>query len=193
MRKSILFVTLLLGFCALYGQSSKTIRTYGISKKTETVVIYHDGLEVSRYVEEIEHYNAEGDWIEKFIFTSGGEVKLHQKRVYQDNEIIDETTVDLNGSGMKEAEAPSFERTQYTYTKGDIIKETKVSEEGDVIEQKELVYNKLGDLVEVSESDGNGVLVRRELTEYNDKGLKVKERVVDSAGVIVKEKLFAYE
>jgi hypothetical protein len=193
MRISVLFSVLLFSFGSAFGQSSKTIRTYGITKKTETVVKYDNDLEVARYVEEVERYNAEGDWIEKLTYASGGELKLHEKRVYENDEVVDEITIDANGSGMKGAEPPSFERVLYTYEKGDVVLEKRVSEGGKVIDEKEFVYNKLGDLVEVNTKDSDGALVKREATEYDHRGLKIKERVVDSAGAISKEKIFIYE
>lgn len=193
MKNAVLFILMLFGFMTVSGQSSKTIRTYGITKKTETVVKYRDGVEVARFTEEVEHYNAEGDWVEKFIFSAGGELKLYQKRVYENDEVVDEVTEDLNGSGMKEARPPSFERVQYVYDKDDVVMETKISEDGKKLEQKEMVYNKLGDLVEVIATDGDGALITRELTEYNNKGLKTRERLVDSAGAVLKEKIFVYE
>ncbi|MGB6037079.1 MAG: hypothetical protein WBG42_12475 [Cryomorphaceae bacterium] len=193
MKKCVLFTAMLFGFSAVFGQSSKTIRTYGISKKTETVIKYRGGVEVSRYIDEVEHYNAEGDWIEKLTYSSGGELKLHQKRIYEDNEVVEEITIDLNGSSMKKAEPPSFERMQYAYVKDEVVMETKISEDGKKLEQKEMIYNKLGDLVEVTITDENGSLIARELTDYNNKGLKTRERLVDSEGVVVKEKIFVYE
>lgn len=193
MRFAVLFIIFLFGYSFSFSQSAKTIRTYGIVKKTETVVKYYDGAEVSRYVEEIELYNEEGDWVEKFIYGSGGDLKLHQKRVYDGDEVIDETSIDLNGSSIKEAKAPSFERVLYAYDKGDLAKQSKLSENGDLLEQKEFMYNKLGDLVEVITTDGNGTLIERETTEYNDKGLKTKEHLADASGVTLKEKLFVYE
>jgi hypothetical protein len=193
MRLAVLFIISLLGYCSAFGQSSKTIRTYGITKKTETVVKYYNDLEVARYVEEVERYNAEGDWIEKFTYASGGELKLHEKRVYENDEVVDEITIDANGSGMKSAEPPSFERVLYTYEKGDVVLEKRVSEGGKVIDEKEFVYNKLGDLIEVSTKGSEGAVVKRETTEYDNRGLKIKERVVDSAGAILKEKIFIYE
>ncbi len=193
MRLAVVHIILLLGCGSAFGQSSKTIRTYGIEKKTETVVIYRKGIEVARYTEEVELYNAEGDWVEKLTYASGGELKLHEKRIYDGNDVIDETTIDLNGSGIKNAKPPSFERVQYAYEKGDVVSEKKLSEEGEVLEQKEFVYNKLGDLIEVTTKDGNGEIVKRETTEYDKRGLKIKERVVDASGAILKEKIFIYE
>jgi hypothetical protein len=193
MRLAVLFIISLLGYTSAFSQSAKTIRTYGIIKKTETVVKYHDSLEVARYVEEVEMYNAEGDWVEKYTYASGGDLKLHQKRVYDGDEVIDEIAIDLNGSGIKTAKPPSFERVLYTYEKGDLILKKTVSEDGEVIEQKEFVYNKLGDLMEVTTKESEGAVVKRETTEYDNRGLKIKERVVDSAGAILKEKIFIYE
>ncbi|MFT4770740.1 MAG: hypothetical protein ACI9CP_001288 [Cryomorphaceae bacterium] len=193
MRLIALFIISIFSHSSAYSQSSKTIRTFGILKKTETVVKYHSQFEVARYVEEVELYNTEGDWVEKFTYASGGELKLHQKRIYDGDEIIDETAIDLNGSGMKAAKPPSFDRLLYTYERGDLVVEKRVSEGGKVIDKKEFVYNKLGDLVRVTTKDGDGAVVKREAIEYDHRGLKIKESVVDSAGAILKEKTFVYE
>jgi hypothetical protein len=174
-------------------QSSKTIRTYGIVKKTETVVKYHHGQEVARFVEEIEHYNAEGDWIEKFTYSSGGELKLHEKRVYDDGEVVDETKIDLNGSSMKAAEPPSFERIISTYDKDDLLNKKEVDREGNVIELKEYQYNKLGDLTEVTTKNAEGEVIESERTEYDNRGLKTKESKYDGSGNLTEEKIFVYE
>jgi len=193
MRLFFLLTLLILSAGFAFGQSSKTIRTYGITKKTETVIAYSGDIEAARYVEEVEVYNADGEWVEKLTYSSGGELKLREKRVYEDDEVVDETTIDLNGSGIKEAKPPSFERILSTYEKGDLILEKSVSEKGLILEQKEFRYNKLGDLTELTTKNGKGELIEREVIEYNDKGLKVLERVFDSEGAILKEKIFQYE
>ncbi|MCZ4410195.1 hypothetical protein O3Q51_15340 [Cryomorphaceae bacterium 1068] len=193
MRLAVLHIIFLFGFGSAFGQSSKTIRTYGIEKKTETLIIYNNGIEVARYTEEVEMYNSEGDWVEKLTYSSGGELKLHQKRTYDGDDVIDETTIDLNGSGIKNAKPPSFERIQYVYEKGEVVLEKKLSQNGEVLEQKESVYNKLGDLIEVTTKDGKGSVLKRETTEYDNRGLKIKESITDSSGAILKEKIFVYE
>ncbi|HKK39751.1 MAG TPA: hypothetical protein VJ949_10065 [Cryomorphaceae bacterium] len=193
MRLAVLLIFSLLVAGFSFGQSSKIIRTYGIKKKTETIVKYDGETEVARYVDEVEIYNDEGDWVEKLTYSSGGELKLHEKRVYEDDEVIDETTIDLNGSGIKSAEPPAFERVLFTYEKGDLVLEKSVSADGEIIEQKEFTYNKLGDLTEVVTKSGNGEVLERETTEYDNRGLKVLERVFDSKGAILKEKIFQYE
>jgi hypothetical protein len=193
MKLAFLYIILLLGFGSAFGQSSKTIRTYGIEKKTETLIIYSNGIEVARYTEEVEMYNSEGDWVEKLLYSSGGELKLHQKRTYDGDEVIDETTIDLNGSGIKNAKPPSFERIQYAYDKGELILEKELSRNGEVLEQKEYSYNKLGDLIKVTTKDEDGSIVKTETIEYDNRGLKIKESETDSAGVILKEKIFVYE
>jgi len=193
MRLAVLLIFSLLVAGFSFGQSSKIIRTYGIKKKTETIVKYDGETEVARYVDEVEIYNDEGDWVEKLTYSSGGELKLHEKRVYEDDEVIDETTIDLNGSGIKSAEPPAFERVLFTYEKGDLVLEKSVSADGEIIEQKEFTYNKLGDLTEVVTKSGNGEVLERETTEYDNRGLKVLVRVCDSKGAILKEKIFQYE
>lgn len=193
MRLAILLIfSFLIAECAC-GQSSKIIRTYGIKKKTETIVKFDRDVEVARYVDEVEIYNDEGDWVEKLTYSSGGELKLHEKRIYDNDEVIDETTIDLNGSGMKDAEPPGFKRTLFVYEKGEVVLEKSVSEDGEIIEQKEFTYNKLGDLTEVVTKNGDGEVLEREITEYDNRGLKVLERVFDSKGVVSKEKIFQYE
>lgn len=193
MRAIICIVALFVGYGNVSGQSSKTIRTYGITKKTETVVKYKGDLEIARYIEEIEFYNAEGDWVEKFTYASGGELKLHEKRTYEDNEVIEEITIDANGSGIKEAKPPSYERVQYVYEKDDLMSETHLSEDGEVVERKDFVYNNLGDLVEEITKDAAGNLVERETIEYNNRGLKVVKRTFDMSDVLLEEKIYAYE
>jgi len=193
MRERILAIVLLFAAGTTFGQSSKTIRTYGITKKTETVIKYDDTKEIARYVEEIEHYNKEGDWVEKFTYSSGGELKLHEIRVYEKDEVVDETVIDINGSNMKAAEPPSYERMLYTYDKGDLMLEKEVDRDGNVLKVKEYEYNKLGDLIEVKTKDGKDRIVERETTEYDNRGLKMKESVFDESGKLIEEKIFVYE
>lgn len=193
MKSTTLFIVLLWHCTSAYSQSAKTIRTYGIEKKTETVIIYLEGKEVSRYLEEVEIYNEEGEWAEKITYSAGGSPKLHEKRLYKDDEIVDETIIDLNGSGIKEARPPGFDRTLYTYKKGDIMAEQKVDEKGATIWKKSYSYNKLGDLIEVVETGSNDELLTRETIDYDERGLKSKEQLIGASGSLLEEKIFTYE
>lgn len=177
----------------LCGQSAKTIRTYGIKMKTEVVKIYEGELELARYIEEIEFYNEEGDWVEKKEYDEGGELKSLKKRVYDNGELIEEIEMDPDGSKIKAAKPPSYEHRRFAYEKGDLISEEVLDEAGKVLKTIEYRYNKFGDLEEVMENDAKGNVLVTERTEYDDRGLKVKEIILYGDGRIKKEKSFIYE
>jgi hypothetical protein len=192
--KKILLISMLFSFAALsFAQSAKTIRTYGIERKVETAVKYHKGEEVARFIEEIEVYNKEGDWVEKYLFDSAGELKSEEYRVYENGEVVDETSIDHNGSRAKEAKPPSYERVLFVYDKDDLLEEEEVDQTGKTIRKKKYLYNKFGDVEETTLTDSEGNLVEKELTEYDNRGLKIKETVYQGNGKIKSEKIFSYE
>ena len=191
--KFLCAIVLIFGFLTLTAQSSKTIRTYGIKGKKEVVTVYRNGEEMASYVEEIEKYNEEGDWIEKKMFDSGGGLKSYRKRIYEKNEVVEEIEIDPDGAGIKEAKPPSYDRRQYVYDRGDLILEKRLNENGDVVRLIEYEYNKFGDRETKTEKDGEGVILEIEKTEYDDRGLKIKEILFNGNQEKVKEKLFIYE
>lgn len=191
--KFLFTVVLILGFSTVMAQSSKTIRTYGIKVKREVVTIYEEGEEMASYVEEIEKYNQEGDWVEKRIYDEGGKLKSLRERVYEKDEVVEEIEIDLDGSGIREAKPPSYDRRQFVYDRGDLILEKRLNEDGKVIKLVEYRYNKFGDQETKTEKDGEDEILEVEKTEYDDRGLKVKETLYNGDNERVKEKLFIYE
>lgn len=177
----------------VFSQSAKTIRTYGISKKTETVVKYHNGEEISRYAEEIEIYNKDGKWIEKSSFNSDGELKSEQFRVYEDDEVVDEIKIDHNGTRAKKAKPASYSRVLSTYEKGDLVAERKVDKDGNTLKEKKFVYNKFGDLIEIITTDAEGNFTGKEEISYDNRGLKTSVRKLNQDETVSEEKLFTYE
>jgi len=188
-----LIVCMVLIAANTFGQSSKTIRTYGIKKKTEVVIVFGDDVELARYVEEIELYNDEGDWVEKREYDEGGNLKSHKERIYEKDEVVEEIEIDANGSGMKAAKPPSFERRQFKYDRGDLIQEISLDRDGKTLKITEYRYNKFGDLEEKIEKDKSGNILETERTEYDERGLKVKETVFNEKEKKILEKLFVYE
>ncbi len=171
-------------------QSKKLLRTYGITSMTETTVKYEDGVEVSRYVSEKEIFDKDGEWIEKFDYTEEGEIKTYESRVYHKGEVIEEVE---DKRIVKNNDKPEYSRTQFTYDKDELKKETDLDAEGNVLRIKSYFYNNFEDVSEVTIVDGQDVLQEKLVYIYDDRGLRIEKKRLDSEGELVETKLYAYE
>lgn len=190
-RSLLLF--LLIFVVSITSAQSKKVKTYGVTKRTETVVDYKEGKESSRYTKEVRTYDKNGRWIEKVGYSSTGEKKSEVKRVYEGDELVDEMEVDYDGSPAKEAGPPSFKRKAYQYHRGDLVVERFLTKKGDTKKEKRYKYNEFGDEVEIGTYDSKGTLVKNLEIEYDKRGFKTREVTSDGSGSILKEKLYLYE
>ncbi|MEM6831080.1 MAG: hypothetical protein AAF551_11250 [Bacteroidota bacterium] len=174
------------------GQSKK-VKTYGITKRTEIAVEYKDGEEVTRFTKEVRSYDKAGRWIEKIVYTSSGEQKSEDRRIFDGGDLIEEIEVDYDGSEAKDEEPPSFKRKTYQYHRGDLIVERFLSKKGQTKKEKRYKYNDFGDEVEIGTYDGTGMLTKKLEIEYDKRGFKVREATSDASGNVLKEKLYTYE
>ncbi|MCH2213616.1 MAG: hypothetical protein MK086_00450 [Flavobacteriales bacterium] len=191
-RSSLLLCLFSFVFLVSTGQSKK-VKTYGVTKRTETAVEYKDGEEVSRFTKEVRFYDKDGWWIEKTIYTSSGEKKSEEKRTFDNGDLIEEIKVDYDGSEAKDAEPPSFKSKTYQYHRGDLIVERFLSKKGQTKKEKRYNYNDFGDEVEVGTFDATGILIKKLEIEYDKRGFKVREVTSDASGKVLKEKLYSYE
>jgi len=187
----ILTCTLMLNIAC--GQPSKLMKTYGLTKRIETVVLYQEGNVVSNYTKEIKRFDKNGKWIERHIYSDQGELKAHDKRIFKKGEIIEEERIDFDGVKAKEAEPPSHKKKTYEYEKGNLMVERFLNKDGEVKRVKEYTYNQFGDESDIVTRDANGELIKKVLLEYDARGLKTKETLIDSTGKIGREQIFLYE
>ncbi len=193
MKKPLVIIAFMVFVSAAFAQSAKTIRTYGITTKKEKVEVYFEGEMISSYIQEIERYNKEGDWVLKMVFGPSGQPKLIRERVYDKDELIEESNRDVNGASMKEAQPPSFEKILFEYEKGEVVKETILDDNEQILEVITYEYNSLGDLILISTANSEGAVIEEERIEYDDRGLKIKESRYDENQTLIREKLFLYE
>ena len=191
MKYLVLIISTLL-LCSSLQAQKKLRRTYGITKMTETTVIFNEGNQINQYVSEYEVYNQDGEWIEKVDLLPDGRVKKKEKRKYEKDVLIEEIVDEPLNLGVVERK-PDYDREIYYYDKDDIIKEEEYNREGDLIEYTEYVYNKYGDLKEEKEYDGKGNLKKVEILEYDDRGFEVSKKTYDASNMLIESKLYTYE
>lgn len=187
---SIVLLSLIAG--QLSAQSKKKLRTYGISKKTETIVKYKDGKEEKEYVSQYEKYNDEGEWIEKVDLQKGGEIKKREVRKYDGDRIIEEIKDEPLEKEWTE-KTPAYNQQRYTFAKDNLVKKEDVNRKGEVKETKVYTYNKFGDQMEEITTDKNGDLVQKEVYTYDKRGLKTEKRTFDKSGELLEVKKYMYE
>lgn len=187
---SIILASILAG--QLSAQSKKKLRTYDISKKTETVTKYKDGVEDKTYVSEYEKFNKDGEWIERVELNKNGEIKKREARKYRKKVIIEEVK-DYPLEKEWTEKTPSYDHIRYTFHKEDLIKKEDLNRKGEVKETKSYTYNKYGDQIEEITTDENGELVKKEIYTYDNRGLKTEKRTYDKSGELLEVKTYSYE
>ncbi len=190
MIRTFFISALLVCSITVNGQSKKLLRTYGIQSMTETTVKYENGVEISRYVSEKEIFDKDGEWIEQFDYTEEGEIKTYRSRVYHKGEVIDEVE---DKRIVKNNDKPEYSRTQYTFDKDELKKETDLDEEGNVVRVKTYFYNNFEDVSEVTIADGEQNIQEKLVYTYDDRGLRIEKQRIDSEGVLLESKHYAYE
>ncbi len=176
----------------LSAQSKKKLRTYGVSKKTETIVKFKDGKEEKEYVSEYEMYNDDGEWIERVDLQKEGEIKKRETRKYDGDQIIEEIKDEPLEKEWTE-KTPAYDNQRYTYAKDVLVKKEDVNRKGEVKETKVYTYNKFGDQMEEITTDKNGELVEKEVYTYDKRGFKTEKRTYDKSGELLEIKKYAYE
>ena len=191
MKYLILIISSLLLYSSLAAQK-KLIRTYGISKMTETTVIYTEGNEINRYVSEYELYNDDGEWLEKVDLLPDGRIKKKEIRKYEKGEVVEEIVDEPINRGMVERKA-DYDREKYYYDKDELIKEEEYNREGKLIEYTEFIYNKLGDIKEERDYDGNSTIRKVEIYDYDNRGFEISKKTYDASEMLLESKIYTYE
>jgi len=190
--KYLFFSISILIFAGSIFAQKKLRRTYGITKMTETTVIFTDGNEINRYVSEYEVYNDDGEWIEKVDLLPNGQIKKKEIRKYDKDVLIEEIVDEPINRGMVERKA-DYDREKYYYDKDDLVKEEEYNREGELTDYTEFIYNKYGDLEEESKYDGKGNLRQVEIYEYDDRGLEISKKTYNASEILVESKIYTYE
>lgn len=193
MKKGIVlcFVLLSIGM-ASFAQSKKKLRTYGITKKIETLVKYDDGVAGEPYVSETESYNSDGEWIERVDYQKSGGIKRREVRRYEKGIIVEEIDDEPQEKEWTE-KTPAYKHRIYVFEKDNLMEERDMSRKGEVKEKKVYTYNKYGDEISETTTDKNGDLVQTETYTYDDKGFKKEKRTVNADGELIEIKTYSYE
>lgn len=184
---SVLLVMLCFGAT---GQSKKLLRTYGITKKTETTIKFKKGVEEEQYVSEYEVYDENGEWIEFVDYTSDGEIKMRETRKYVKGNLVEETEDKPKGD---KAEEPSYKHKTFQYVKGDVVMEESFDKEGVLKSRTTYTYTKFGDVATETKYDEEGNIEENIVYEYDDRGFKTVKRQLNGEGVLEEIKRYAYE
>lgn len=197
-RFIVLSAILLVAFSAT--AQKKERRTYGIKKMTETTVKYKDGLEVERYISDVEFYNEDGEWIKKVDYLPDGKIKRIEKRKYEkvdwfgEKEVVEEIVDEPLDRGVdKTNRDPEYKKEVYTYEKGEVVREDEYNREGELTGWKIFEYNGYGDLLEEREYKSDGSLDELERYTYDKRGLPLKRERLKESGEIKQEKIYTYE
>jgi len=191
MKYLVLIISTLI-LCSSLQAQKKLRRTYGITKMTETTVIYTDGNEINRYVSEYEVYDKDGEWVEKVDLLPDGRIKKKEIRKYEKGVVVEEIVDEPVNRGMVERKA-DYDHEKYYYDKDDLIREEEYNRDGDLVEYTEFVYNRFGDLEEERKYDGKGNLRQVEKLEYDDRGFEVSKKTFNASDMLVESKIYTYE
>lgn len=192
MRAILTFTLALLMFTNVHAQSKKKLRTYNITRKTETITKYENGKPGEPYVSQYEVFNKDGEWIEKVDLQKDGDVKKREVRKYDGTRIVEEIKDEPLEKEWLE-KTPDYDHRRYTFDKEDLTKEEKLNRKGEVKETKVYTYNKYGDVIEERTLDKNGDLEEKEVFTYDNRGLKDEKRTFDKEGELLEVKKYTYE
>ncbi len=185
---SLVFITSMSG----YAQSKKKLRTYGITKKIETLVKYDDGLANEPYISEVEIYNSDGKWIERMDYQKDGDIKKRSMRRYE-KEILVEELEDKPQEKEWIEKTPAYKHAVFIFKKDNLIEERELNRKGEVKEKKVYEYNKYGDEISETTTDKNGELVQTETYSYDNRGFKKEKRTSNATGELIEIKIYSYE
>lgn len=185
----LLFVTIGI---ASFAQSKKKLRTYGITKKIETLVKYENGVASEPYVSETESYNSDGEWIERVDYQKNGDVKTREVRRFENGIIVEEIKDQPQEKEWTE-KTPAYKHRVYVFEKENLMEERDLNRKGEVKEKKVFEYNKYGDEISETTFDKNGELEQTRTYSYDNKGFKKERRTVTAAGELIEIKTYTYE
>lgn len=189
-----------LAFCILFltismvssSQLKKNLRTYGIIKKTETIVKYKDDLPEPSYISDVEKYNKQGEWIERIEHEKDGSIKKREVRRYNNGLIVEEI---IDEPLKKEwiEKTPAYQHRTYSFDKKDLVEERKLNKKGELKEKTVFKYNKYGDVISETTTDKNGDLVETVTYTYDKRGFKKNRKTVNADGKLIEIKTYDYE
>lgn len=189
LKSTISILMAMLCLCCM-SQSKKLLRTYGVTKKTETTIKLEDGVEAKEYVSEYELYDENGEWIEFIDYTSKGEIKSRETRKYVKGNLVEQSKE--KPLGDKE-QKPSYKRKVFQYVKRNVSMVESFDKEGILKSRTTYTYNKFDDVATEMKYDGDGNKVESIIYEYDDRGFKIEKRQLNNDGVIEEIKRYAYE
>ena len=194
MKKLIVLFILCMGIgFSGYSQSKKLLRTYGITKRTETVVKYNDGKTQDPYVSEVERFDKRGEWIERIDYQKDGGIKKREVRLYDKRLIVEE--IDDRPQEKEWTETtPSYKHRVYTFNKKrDLLEEKELSRKGAVKRKRVYTYDKYGDALTRTTTDKEGNVESIENYLYNKKGFRLERRTLSSTGELLEVKTYTYD
>lgn len=194
MRKFIILFILSMGIgLSGYSQSKKLLRTYGITKKTETVVKYKDGSPQDPYVSDIERFDKRGEWVERIDYNKSGDIKKREVRSYDKRLLVEEIQDKPQEKEWTET-TPSYKHRVYSFNKkSDLMEEKDLSRKGNLKRKRTYTYNKYGDRITRTTTDKQGEIETIENYSYDKKGFRVERRTLNGAGELMEVKTYTYE
>ena len=97
MKRTILFLLLVIPSLGIYAQSEKSIKTHKISQRIESLIDYEEGLTDKR-TSEMQAFDKEGRLIEFKDWTKDGKIKEWLKYTYSaEGKLLTETVLDAKG------------------------------------------------------------------------------------------------
>ncbi|NEN25049.1 hypothetical protein G3O08_16230 [Cryomorpha ignava] len=193
MKKGSILCILFLSFGIVsFAQSKKKLRTYGITKKIETLIKYEGGVASESYISETESYNSDGEWIERLDFQKSGDIKKREIRRYENGILVEELKDEPQEKEWIE-KTPAYKHHVYVFEKDILMEDSELNRKGEVKEKKVYEYNKYGDEMAETTTDKNGELVQTETYSYDNKGFKKEKRTVNAAGELIEIKTYSYE
>lgn len=193
MKKGLILSFLFLSFGMVsFAQSKKKLRTYGVTKKIETLIKYENDVAGDPYVSETESYNSDGEWIERIDYQKSGDIKTREVRKYERGIIVEEIKDEPQEKEWTE-KTPAYKHRVYIFEKDNLTEESDLNRKGEVKEKKVYQYNKYGDEISETSTDKKGDLIQTETYTYDDKGFKKEKRTVNAAGELTEIKTYTYE
>lgn len=194
MKKIIILVIVCMGIgFSGYSQSKKSLRTYSITKKTETVLKYKNGKAQDPYVSEVEVFDKNGEWIERIDFDKDGSIKKREVRKYNKRLLVEEIQDKPQEKEWTET-TPSYKQRVYTFNKkADLMEEKDLSRKGEVKRKRVYTYNKYGDRMTRTTTDKHGEVESIDNYTYDKKGFREERRTLNGAGELLEVKSYTYE
>ena len=157
--------------------------------------------ETEEFIEQITHYNKNGDIIETAKFVEDHELEIKIIRVYDETNFLAEEThyhedeteftekyiFKKNGSGKlnsfeKHYQDGSIEITNFEYNEaGNLIKKIQFDEDGNTEKTNEYIFDSSNQLIESKEMDESGSIHENILLKYDSKNRLIEAEELDIA------------